>query len=413
MASIAQSVLAVEGGARVRTIPFPAWPQVSSDEIEAASSVLASGKINYWTGEEGRLFEKEFAASVRRKYAVALANGSVALELALYALGIGPGDEVIVPSRSFIASASCVSMRGAAPVFAEVDRESGNVTAATLAPHIGKKTKAIIAVHLAGWPCEMDSIRALATKQGLSIVEDCAQAHGASYQRQPVGSLSDLAIFSFCQDKIMTTGGEGGMLVTDDEILFRRAWSFKDHGKSYEAVHERNHAPGFRWLHESVGTNWRMTEMQSAMGRVMLPKIAQRIQQRQANAHRLQCGLSKIAALRVPAAAADVDCAFYRFYVYVRPEQLAPGWDRDRVQAAIEAEGIPCFAGSCSEIYLEKAFAEFAPKERFAVARELGETSLALLVHHTLGDAEMRDTIAAVEKVLRRQQIIGLLPPRH
>src|SRR5438270_4132477 len=180
MASIAQSVLAVEGGARVRTIPFPAWPQISSDEIEAASAVLASGKINYWTGEEGRLFEKEFAASVKRKYAVALANGSVALELALYALGIGPGDEVIVPSRSFIASASCVSMRGATPVFADADRDSGNPTASTVAPHISKKTKAIIAVHLGGWPCDVDSISALAAEHGLKVIEDCAQAQGAT-----------------------------------------------------------------------------------------------------------------------------------------------------------------------------------------------------------------------------------------
>ena len=402
MASVAQSVLAMEGGAPVRTSPFPAWPQISSDEIEAAAAALAAGKINYWTGEAGKLFEKEFAASVGRKHAIALANGSVALELALHALGIAPGDEVIVPSRSFIASASCVSMRGAVPVFAEADRESGNVTAATLAPYISRKTKAIIVVHLGGWPCEMDSIIALAAEHGLRTIEDCAQAQGASYKRRPIGSRGDIATFSFCQDKIMTTGGEGGMLVTDDEAFFRRAWSFKDHGKSYEAVNKRNHAAGFRWLHESIGTNWRMTEMQSAMGRVMLPKVAQRVKQRRDNANLLRRGLSEIAALRVPQPATDLDCAFYRFYAYVRPERLSPGWDRDRVQAAIEAEGIPCFAGSCSEIYLEKAFAASAPKKRFPVARELGETSLAFLVHHTLNEGEMLDTIAAVEKVFRR-----------
>jgi dTDP-4-amino-4,6-dideoxygalactose transaminase len=402
MASVAHPGLAVEGGAPVRTTPFPAWPQISRDEIEGAAAVLASGKINYWTGEEGRRFEEEFAASIGRKRAIALANGSVALELALHALGIGPGDEVIVPSRSFIASACCVSMLGANPVFADVDRESGNVTAETLAPHISRKTKAIIVVHLGGWPCEMDPISTLAREHGLKIVEDCAQAQGARYKTNPIGSLSGAAIFSFCQDKIMTTGGEGGMLVTDDEALFRRAWSFKDHGKSYDAVFEREHPSGFRWLHESIGTNWRMSEMQSAMGRVMLPKVPQRVEQRRKNSAILFKGFSSIKALRAPQPPAETEAAFYRVYAYVRPELLAAGWNRDRVQAAIEAEGIPCFSGSCSEIYLEKAFAGIAPRQRFAIARELGETSLAFLVHHTLGESEMSDTLAAVEKVFQR-----------
>lgn len=402
MVSVAHPALAIEGGAPVRTKPFPAWPLISPDEIEAAAGVLASGQINYWTGEQGKLFEKEFAESVGRKRAIALANGSVALELALYALNIGPGDEVIVPSRSFIASASCVSMRGARPVFADVDRDSGNVTAETLAPRISKRVKAIIVVHLGGSPCEMDAIRTLARDHRLKIVEDCAQAQGARYKGKPLGSLSDVAIFSFCQDKIMTTGGEGGMLVADDEELFRQGWSFKDHGKSYDAVFERDHPPGFRWLHESIGTNWRLTEMQSAMGRVMLRKVPQRVEQRRKNAGSLMNGLSKIAALRVPRPAPELDAAFYRVYAYVRPARLAAGWERDRVQAAIEAEGVPCFAGSCSEIYLEKAFSTIAPKKRFAVARELGETSLAFLVHNTLGEPEMRDTISAVQKVFQR-----------
>ena len=402
MASVAHSALAIDGGAPVRATPFPGWPQIAADEIAAAAAVLASGKINYWTGDQGKKFEEEFAAAVDRKRAITLANGSVALELALYALGIGPGDEVIVPSRSFIASASCVSMRRAQPVFAEVERDSGNVSAATLAPRISKKTKAIIVVHLGGWPCDAGPIADLAGKNKLKIIEDCAQAQGAYYQKKPVGLFSDIAIFSFCQDKIMTTGGEGGMLVTDDEELFRRAWSFKDHGKSYEAVYEREHGSGFRWLHESIGTNWRMTEMQSAMGRAMLPKVEQRVQHRRRNATLLFQGFSSIGALRVPQPAGDLNAAFYRAYAYLRPERLAAGWDRDRVQAAIEAEGIPCFAGSCSEIYLEKAFAKSAPAQRFPIARELGETSLAFLVHHTLGEREMLDTVTAVEKVFQR-----------
>ena len=247
--------LAVEGGEPLRSRSFAPWPSVSEDEIDAATAVLRSGKLNYWTGDEGPKFEAEFAAFAGCDHAVALANGSVALELALYALGIGAGDEVIVPSRTFIASASCVLMRGATPVFADVDPVSQTLTVDTVRAVLSPKTRAIIAVHLAGWPCDLDPIIELAREYRIKIVEDCAQAHGATYKARPVGSLGDVAAFSFCQDKIMSTGGEGGMLTTNDHDLWRRAWSFKDHGKSYEAAHKRQNSVAFRWLHETVGTN--------------------------------------------------------------------------------------------------------------------------------------------------------------
>jgi dTDP-4-amino-4,6-dideoxygalactose transaminase len=254
-----------------RTVP--GWPVVSTEEVEAAVRVLESGKINYWTGEEGRKFEEEYAGYVGSKHAIALTNGTVALELALYAMGIGEGDDVVTTSRTFIASASCAVMRGARPVIADVDRESQNVTAETIRAALTAKTKAIVAVHLAGWPCDMDPIMELARDRGLKVIEDCAQAHGATYKGRNVGSMGDASAFSFCQDKIITTGGEGGLLTTNDTDLWQKAWAFKDHGKSYEAVYKREHAPGFRWLHESFGTNWRLTEMQSAMGRVSLRNL--------------------------------------------------------------------------------------------------------------------------------------------
>jgi dTDP-4-amino-4,6-dideoxygalactose transaminase len=401
MATASQSALAISGGAPVRTAPFPSWPQIEPDEIAAATRVLQSGKINYWTGDEGRSFEKEFAQTIGRKYAVALANGSVALELALHALQIKPGDEVIVPSRSFIASASCVRLRGAVPVFADVDRDSGDINVASIRPLITKKTKAVIVVHVGGWPCEMEEIIALAGERGLKVIEDCAQAQGASYNGKPVGSFGDAAIFSFCQDKIMTTGGEGGMLVSDNESVWLRAWSYKDHGKSYAALHTSDHGNSFRWVHESLGSNWRVTEMQSAMGRVMLPKVAERVRLRQRNAKIIAQGLSNLLPLRIPIPPGSVSGAFYRLYAYLRPEKLAAGWDRNRVQAAIEAEGVPCFAGSCSEIYLEKAFENLRPRERHPVARELGETSLAFLVHHTLSERDMQDVVHAVTRVIK------------
>ena len=291
--------LAIEGGKPSREFPFAPWPSFEPDEIEAVASVLKSAKINYWTGEEGRLFEKEFAAFAGCKHGIAVANGTVALELALHALGIGPGDEVIVPSRTFIASASCVVMRGAIPVIADVDATSQDLTADTIRPLLTSRTKAIIAVHLAGWPCDMDSILELARDHGIKVIEDCAQAHAATYKGRPIGSLGDAAAFSFCQDKIMTTGGEGGMLTTNDDSVWKRAWSFRDHGTSYEAVYHDEDSPGFRWVHESFGTNWRLTEMQSAIGRVLLRKLPHWAAIRRRNASILTRGFSSCPALRV------------------------------------------------------------------------------------------------------------------
>jgi dTDP-4-amino-4,6-dideoxygalactose transaminase len=393
--------LAIDGGRAVRNRPFASWPHFEPDEIEAAAAVLRSGKVNYWTGEEGRLFEKEYAAFTKCRQAIAVANGTIALELALYALGIGQGDEVIVPSRTFIASASCAVIRGATPVIADVHADSQNLSADTIRPLLTRRTKAVIAVHLAGWPCEMNSILELARDCGIKVIEDCAQAHAATYKGRPVGSLGDAAAFSFCQDKIMTTGGEGGMLTTNDDSVWERAWSFKDHGKSYDAAYNGQHAIEFRWLHESFGTNGRLTEMQSAMGRVLLRKLPRSVEIRRRNSSILTRGFTGLPGLRVTAPPNDIGHSYYKYYVFVQLERLRKGWDRDRIRAAINAEGIPCFNGICSEIYLEKAFREdLRPRERMTVARELGETSLMFLVHPTLSEKDMLDTCHAVEKVM-------------
>ncbi len=394
------SQLAIDGGVPIRSTPLPPWPYFEAEEIEAAQRVLRSGKVNYWTGDEGRQFEKEYAEYVGTKHAIAVANGTVGLELALVALGIGAGDEVITTSRTFIASASCVVMRGAKPIIADVDRDSQNLTAETIRPAITSRTKAIIAVHLAGWPCDMDPILDLAREHGLKVIEDCAQANGARYKGRPVGSMGDINSFSFCQDKIITTGGEGGLVTTNSEELRERAWSFKDHGKSYDAVYRRQHGPGFRWLHEQFGTNWRLTEMQSAIGRVWLRKLDAQVAVRRRHAERLNTAFADIPALRTTVPPESIFHSYYKHYVFVRPDRLAPGWGRDRILGAVTAEGIPCFSGSCSEIYLEKAFEGMRPENRLPVARELGETSLMFLVHPTLSDQDIDDTIAAVRKVM-------------
>jgi len=395
--------LAVDGGAPVRNAPFGPWPVFEPDEIEAASRVLESGKVNYWTGGECAAFEKEFAAAFSRRYAISLANGTLALELALLALNVGPGDDVVVPSRTFIATASCVVARGARPVVADVDPESGNVTAMTIAAVMTPQTRAVIVVHLAGWPCDMDPIQALAAERGIHVIEDCAQSHGATYKGRSAGSFGICAAFSFCQDKIMTTGGEGGILVTDDENLWRRAWEYKDHGKSWQAVFERQHPQGFRWLHESFGSNYRMTEMQAAIGRCQLEKLPNWIARRRRNAEALALGLARLPGLRVPVPGPELGHAYYKFYAFLRTEMLRPGWDQPRIIEAINAEGIPCLAGSCSEIYREKAFATagLAPAEHLPEARRLGETSLMFLVHPTLDAKDMNVAAAAVAKVMR------------
>ena len=394
-------LLAIDGGRPVVNEPMPPWPSFAPDEIEVVSAVLASGKVNYWTGEEGRHFEREYAEYVGTKYAIALANGTVALELALHALGLGPGDEVIVPSRTFIASASCAVMRGAVPVIADVDPVTGNLTAETIAPLLTSRTKAIIAVHLAGWPCDMDPILELADKRGIKVIEDCAQAHGATYKGRPVGSMGDIGAFSFCQDKILSTGGEGGLITTNDHHVWDIAWSFKDHGKSYDAVYNREHPAGFRWLHDSFGTNWRLTEMQSAIGRVLLRKLPDRVALRRRNAAVLDHAFLQIPALRVVMPPGDFGHSYYKYYVYVRPELLRDGWDRDRIMAATNAEGVPCSSGSCCEIYLEKAFPPaMRPAKRLPNAAQLSETSLMFLVHPTLSAEDMFSTASAVEKVI-------------
>jgi dTDP-4-amino-4,6-dideoxygalactose transaminase len=381
-------------------VPLAPWPCFAEDEIQAAVKVLRSGKVNYWTGEEGRLFEREFAEFAGCKYAIALANGTVALEAALGALGIGPGDEVVTTARTFIASASCAVAVGARPVFADVDHDTQNITAGTIRAVLTPKTKAIVVVHLAGWPCEMDDILVVAREHGLKVIEDCAQAQGAMYKGRPIGSMGDAAAFSFCQDKIMTTAGEGGMLITNDQNTWRRAWSYKDHGKDYDSVYASKHPAGFRWVHESFGTNWRMTEVQAAMGRVALRKVPQWVEARRRFASILSENLAGLPGLRISCPPPGVRHAYYKFYVFIRPAALRRGWVRDRIMQAINAEGVPCFVGSCSEIYLEKAFARWSPQERLPVAKHLGETSLMLLVHPTLSEQNVRDAAFAVRKVM-------------
>ncbi len=381
---------------------FSSWPNFSEEEAFAVQRVLLSNKVNYWTGDECREFEKEFAIWSDSKYAISLTNGTVALDLALKALGVGPGDEVVVTPRSFIASVSSVVNAGATPIFADVDLQSGNISADSIEKVLSKKTKAVICVHLGGYPCDMDPIMTLAKTHHLKVIEDCAQGHGAKYKGRSVGSIGHVSAWSFCQDKIMTTGGEGGMVTTNDEDLWRFMWEYKDHGKSYDAVYNRSHPKGFRWLHESFGTNWRMLEMQAVIGRIQLKRMSNWHEARIKNAEKIWAAARSINGLRVPEIADHLEHGAYKCYVYVVPEELKEGWSRERIIEEINAQGVPCYGGACSEIYKEKAFdnTNLRPSIPLKNAVQLGETSLMFMVHPTLSEAAMNKTCDALKKVM-------------
>ena len=386
----------------VHNSELSAWPSYSSEEVDAVKSVLVSGKVNYWTGNQCKKFESEYSDWVGVNYSIAMANGTVALDAALTALEIGPGDEVIVTPRSFIASVSCIVNAGAKPVFADIDLQSGNITAESIQKVISDSTKAVICVHLAGWPCDMDPIISLAKKYKFFVVEDCSQGHGACYKGKNIGSIGDIGTWSFCQDKIMTTGGEGGMVSTNDQALWKKMWSYKDHGKSLDEINKNEGASGFKWIHESFGTNFRMTEMQAAIGRIQLNKMKIWSEKRNNNAQKILHVCSLFPSLyRVEYPPLSIKHAWYKCYVYLRLDNLIDNWSRDSLLEYFIQNGVPCYSGSCSEIYLEGAFDEtnFRPKNRLKNAKELGETSLMFLVHPTLSEKEIDKTCNVIMKI--------------
>jgi len=390
----------------VLNTPFSLWPSFTQEEADAVSRVLLSNKVNYWTGNECREFEKEFASWAGCEYAIALSNGTLALDVALKALGVGEGDEVITTPRTFLASASSIVTSGAAPVFADVDLNSQAITAESIQAVLTPKTKAVIVVHLAGMPAEMDAIMALSEQHGFYVIEDCAQAHGAKYKGRSVGTIGHIGAWSFCQDKIMTTGGEGGMVTTNDKALWSTMWSYKDHGKSFDAIYNREHPPGFRWLHESFGTNWRMTEMQAVIGRIQLSRMPAWTAQRQVNAAKIDEAVADLSVVRRVEVPKYSEHAEYKHYLFIEPQNLAEGWTRDRIVETIVERGVPAYQGSCSEVYLEKAFdnTPWRPEQRLINAVTLGETSLMFLVHPTLTAEEVSKTAQVIREVLLEAQ---------
>lgn len=389
-------------------LPYPKWPSYENDEIQVALNTLLSGNVNYWTGNLGKEFEQAYANYVGCQYGIALSNGTVALELALRSLGVGVGDEVIVASRSYVASASCVLIVGATPVFSDVDADSGNISATTIEPLINHRTKAIIPVHVGGWPCDMQNIMDLAKKHNLFVIEDCAQAHGAKINHIPVGSWGHASIFSFCQDKIITTGGEGGMLLLNDVDAFKKAWAYKDIGRSYDAVFNRNHPEGFKWLTESTGSNYRMTEFQAAIGLRQLSKLDAWIDRRNSIATSMISIMKQFKFIEAPVVPEGYKNAFYRLYVKVNPQFVLSKNKtqnlRDFMIKEFNTNGVPCFVGSCAEIYLEKLFQQggFYPPNRYQNARNFSDNACCFLVHPTINDEQLKDISIRMQETLEK-----------
>lgn len=406
------------------------WPSFSEDEISVVRNVLGSNKVNYWTGEECKKFEVEFALWLGCEHAVAVMNGTVAIEVALRAIGVSVGDEVIVTPRSFFASVSPVVTVGAKPVFADVQLDSGNICPKSISKLITENTKAIICVHLAGWPCDMDEILQIARENKIKVIEDCAQAHGAKYKGKNVGTIGDLGTWSFCQDKIITTGGEGGMVTCNDKTLMKALWSFKDHGKDFDLTRNLTKGNRFKWLHTGFGTNLRMTEMQAAIGRVQLKKLKDWTSLRTQNAQAIMEILSEFSQknplIRQPKfrcssctcgrfdrwsdalAKTSESCehAYYKLYAYLELENLKVGWNRERVIDELMLQGVPCSTGSCPEIYLEKAFngSTGGKIARQKNAIKLGETSLMFLIHPSLTNDDIILMKSVISSVLSNAQ---------
>ena len=360
------------------TIRIPPWPVFNEDECHAVTNVLKSGKANYWGGNQGLLFEQEFANWCGTRHGLCVFNGTIALEIAMRSIGLDSGDEIIVTPRSFLASAASVAAIGATPVFADIDFESGNLTAESIAKVITPNTRGILVVHLGGWPADMPSIMKMANENGIKVLEDCAQAHGASIDGNLVGTFGHASTFSFCQDKIMSTGGEGGMILTNEDEVRDIAWSLRDHGRSRSKTLYDKHPFGFRWTQDRIGTNARMTEMQATIGRCQLHKIENWLQLRHDNATKYAVGLEGISGVHIPYPSGKMNHAYYRQLLIVENTK-----QRDKLIAGLNAVGIPATTGPCPEIYNEEAFVNlgYCPATPLPIASKLGKRSIVLLTH--------------------------------
>jgi len=349
--------LAIHGGPKAVRNTLIGWPRFDDATINAVVEVLKSGKVNYWTGPKGMEFEKRFARWQGSRYAVSVATGTAALHVSLSALGIGPGDEVIVPSYTFIATSFSVVQAGAIPRFADVNLDDHCISLESAEKLVNERTKAIIPVHLYGNVCDMDRVLAFAKKHDLLVIEDNAEAYGGEYKGKKTGTIGRMAAASFCQNKTFTTGGEGGMVTTDDEDLAWKARSFRDHGYDVkERLNLLELEQKLPYIHNMVGFNFRMTEMQSAIGLSELDRIdTWNFPARRRNAYILINRLKKHPQVKY----FPVDTPERRNGWYV----LAFSLDIENMKCDIAefvkaagAEGVPCWKVFWPQCHTENAF---------------------------------------------------------
>ncbi len=351
--------LAIDGGARAVRDALPPWPAFDENAIRAVERVLRSGKVNYWTGRLGMEFEQRFAAWQGSKFAISTTNGTSALHVALTVLGIGPGDEVIVPSYTFIASSFSVVQAGAVPRFADVNLDDHCISLESAARLVNARTKAIMVVHLYGNVCDMDRVNAFAKQHGLLVIEDNAEAFGGSYKGRKTGTLGDIAGCSFCQSKTFTTGGEGGMVTTDNEELAWTARSFRDHG--YDVKDRLNLLEleqKLSYIHNMVGWNYRMTEMQSAIGLAELDRIdTWNMPRRRRNAHIIIDALKALPQVKfAPIDTPERQNGFFVMAFSLEIERM--DCSITEFVAAAGAEGAPCWRVFWPQCHTEAAFRE-------------------------------------------------------
>jgi dTDP-4-amino-4,6-dideoxygalactose transaminase len=389
------------------------YPYFDQNSIKKVVNVLKSGRVNYWTGKECGIFEKQFSNYHRLLYSVAVSNGSVALELALRALNLKKNSEVIVSPRSFVISASCVLNQGLKPIFADVN-DNGNLSIENIIKTYRKTVKAIILVHLNGLSCDLDPIVKFAKEKNIFLIEDCSQAHGATYKGRPVGSFGDVAIWSFCQDKIISTGGEGGMISTNNKKIWEKCWSYKDHGKNYKSAFYKKKKIGFRWHIDQLGSNYRLTEMQAVLGRYQLKNLDKQIKKRNQIANLYINGFknywTKFNLLKKPNFACascplknkiNKKCnlclhAFYRLNLFINLKKKM----QLKIIKDLNKNKISCSVGSCPEIYREKIFKKlkFYPKKRLSNAKLLGKTSVVFSINPYKAIRKVKSEINFIKK---------------
>ncbi len=360
---------------------FPKWPSFSNEEIKTVSSLLNKGQVNYRSGYYSNKFEREFASYIGVKYGIAVFNGSIALELALRALDIKKNDEVIVTPRSFIISSSIPILFEAKPVFADIDENTLGLTLESIKKVVTNKTKAIIAVHLGGVPCDIIKISNFAKKNNISLIEDCSQAHGASVKNRKVGSFGRISVFSFCNDKIISTGGEGGIVLTNEKQLYRKVYEYKDHGKDFKQ--QNKFLLNYNYIHNTFGTNYRITEFQSCLGRIQLKKLNKNLRTRNFIAKSIYKLSNKFPILfREPIFNKDNYNAYYVCYLFLNKNGIKKNININKIINTLRNSGIICSIGACPELYKEKVFKNYTKKNYFLKnTRNLSNKTICLNIN--------------------------------